>query len=261
VTQRIYRLLLPEAVLSPPIHWLGEGFCGSSLEQQFKPYVYPEPGKSEVKMFYRYGGSYIGTMTETNRFVRMYQSPKLEFVVNQEIWWNTETGFADVILPACTNFERNDIGEWANSGGYSHNSSDVCNHRIIIYQKKCIEPLYESKSDYWILTQLAERLGIREDFTEGNETEEGWIKKMFDASSLPKYISFEAFKKKGYFVVPSPQGDYKRTVSNRWYYEGRECDVPDPGNPLIGTAKAKQMGTYSGKIEFVVSESETTFSG
>src|SRR4030043_121798 len=78
VTQRIYRLLLPEAVLSPPICWLGEGFCGSSLEQQFKPYVYPEPGKSEVKMFYRYGGSYIGTMTDTNRFVRMYQSPKLQ---------------------------------------------------------------------------------------------------------------------------------------------------------------------------------------
>ncbi len=47
-----------------------------------------------------------------------------------------ETGFADVILPACTNFERNDIAEWANSGGYSHNSSDVCNHRIIVYQQK-----------------------------------------------------------------------------------------------------------------------------
>ena len=200
-------------------------------------------------MFYRYGGSYIGTMTETNRFVTMYQSPKLEFVVNQEIWWNTETGFADVILPACTNFERNDIGEWANSGGYSHNSSEVCNHRMIVYQKKCIEPLHESKSDYWILSQLAERLGFKEDFTEGNETEEGWIKKLFDASSMPEYISFEAFKEKGYFVVPIPE-DYKSAPALRWFYEGRECDTGD-NNPQKNTEKAKMLGTYSGKIEFV----------
>lgn len=247
VTQRLYRLLLPEAVLNPPVKWVGEGFCGSSLEQQFIPYVYPEPGKSECRMFYRYGGSFIGTMTETNRFVKMYQSPKLEFVVNQEIWWNTETGFADIILPACTNFERNDIGEWGSSGGYSHNASVSCNRRVIVYQQKCIEPLYESKSDYWILSQLAERLGMK-DFTEGN-SEEDWIEKMFYASDLPEYVSFEEFRKKGYFVVPYPE-DLKSTPAMRWFYESRECDTPDL-NPKKGTPKAKELGTYSGKIEFV----------
>jgi molybdopterin guanine dinucleotide-containing S/N-oxide reductase-like protein len=249
VTQRAYRLILPEAILEPPIHWVGEGFCGSSLEQQFIPYTYPEAGRSEVKMLYRYGGSYIGTMTETNRWVKMYQSPKFEFVVNQDIWWNTETGFADVILPACTNFERNDIGEWANSGGYSTNSSDVCNHRIIVYLQKCIEPLYESKSDYQIFSELAERMGFKEDFTEGN-SEEDWTEKLFAATDLPKYISFEEFKKKGYFVVPIPE-DYKPTPALRWFYEGRECDTPDILNPKRGTEKAKELGTYSGKIEFV----------
>ena len=30
-------------------------------------------------------------MTDTNRWVKMYQSPKLEFVVNQDCWWCTET--------------------------------------------------------------------------------------------------------------------------------------------------------------------------
>jgi molybdopterin guanine dinucleotide-containing S/N-oxide reductase-like protein len=249
VSQRLYRLLLPNAILNPPIHWVSEGFCGSSLEQQFKPYVYPEPGKSEVKLFYRYGGSYIGTMTDTNRFVKMYQSPKLEFVVNQDIWWNTETKFADIILPACTNFERNDIAEWANSGGYAYNSSDVCNHRIIVYQKQCIEPLYESKSDYWIFSQLAERLGFKEDFTEGNETEEGWIERLYAASSMPQYISFQDFKKKGYFVVPIPE-EYQSKPALRWFYEGRTCDTGD-NNPQINTEKGDKLGTYSGKIEFV----------
>ena len=94
------------------------GFCGNSIEQQFEKFVYPAPGNSEVKMFYRYGGSFIGTMIDTGKWARMYQSPKLEFVVNQDCWWCTETQFADIILPACTNFERNDIIEWGAAGGY-----------------------------------------------------------------------------------------------------------------------------------------------
>ena len=249
VTQRLYRLTVPDAILNPPVSWLGEGFCGNSIEQQFIPYTYPEPGRSEVKMFYRYGGSYIGTMLDTNKWVRMYQSPRLEFVVNQDIWWCTETRFADIILPACSNFERNDIGEWANSGGYSHEAVDTCSHRIIVYQQKCIEPLWESRPDYSIFTDLADRLGFKDDYTEGN-TLEDWIEKHFNASDLPKYISFDEFKKKGYFVVPMPE-DYKSTPALRWFYEGRDCDTPNPANPKKGTARARELGTYSGKIEFV----------
>ncbi len=250
VKQRLYRLLLPEAILNPPVHWMGETFCGQSIEQQFKEFTYPAPGYNEVKMFYRYGGSYLGTMTETNRYVRMYQSPKLEFVVNQDCWWCTETQLADIILPACTNFERPDIGEWANTGGYTHHGSNACNHRVIVYQHKCIEPLYESKSDYQIFTGLAAKLGFKNDYTDGGNTEEDWVKKVYDVSDLPKYISFEDFKQKGYFIVPMPK-NYKPTPGLRWFYEGRDCDTPDHFNPKRNTAKGKELGTYSGKIEFV----------
>jgi trimethylamine-N-oxide reductase (cytochrome c) len=200
-------------------------------------------------MFYRYGGSFMGTMTATNRWARMYQSPKLEFVVNQDCWWCTETKFADIILPACTNFERNDIGEWANTGGYTHHGSNACNHRVVVYQHKCIEPLYESKSDYQIFTELAGKLGVQDEFTEGN-TEEDWVEKVYHASDLPKHISFKDFKEKGYFIVPM-QEDYQPTPGLRWFYEGRDCDTPDQFNPKRNTEKGKELGTYSGKIEFV----------
>jgi trimethylamine-N-oxide reductase (cytochrome c) len=89
--QRLRRLTLPDAILTPPVSWYGEGFCGQSLEQQFKRFTYPMEGYSEVKMFYRYGGSLMGTMSDTAKWVRMYQSPDLEFVVNQDIWINSET--------------------------------------------------------------------------------------------------------------------------------------------------------------------------
>jgi trimethylamine-N-oxide reductase (cytochrome c) len=249
VKQTINRLLVPDAILNPPVSWNGPGCCGNSLEQQFEHYSYPLAGCSEIKMFYRYGGSYMSTMIDTGKWPRMYQSPKLEFVVNQDCWWCNETHFADVILPACTNLERNDISEWAHPSGASLHSSCECNHRILLYQQKCIEPLYESRSDYWILSQLAERLGVKEAYTEGN-SEEDWIEKYFYATELPGYISFEEFKTKGYYLVAIPH-NYQPTPALRWFAEGRTCDTPDYQNPNREAENGDQLGTFSGKIEFV----------
>jgi molybdopterin guanine dinucleotide-containing S/N-oxide reductase-like protein len=249
VKQILDRLTVPDAILNPPLTWRGLGSVAPRLEQEFDINVYPMPGYSEVHMFYRYGGSFFGTMTDTSKWARMYQSPKLEFVVNQDCWWCTETQFADIILPACTNWERNDIGEWGSAGGRSLHGGNGTNHRVICYQHKAIEPLWESKSDYWIFTQLAERMGVREEYTEGN-TEEDWIKKMFDSTELNKSISFEEFKKKGYYVVGVPQG-YKYTPALRWFAEGRPCDTPDYNNPKRNTERANELTTYTGKIEFV----------
>jgi trimethylamine-N-oxide reductase (cytochrome c) len=118
-----------------------------------------------------------------------------------------------------------------------------------MYQQKCIEPLHESKPDYEIFSLLAERLGTKEDYTEG-KTAEDWIKAIFDITDLPKNISFEEFKNKGYFIVPVPE-DYKPAIALRWYYEGKACDTPAHGNPKKGTAEANELASYSGKIEFV----------
>ncbi len=247
--QRLWRLTLPDAVLSPPVSWYGEGFCGQSLEQQFTHFEYPMKDHAQIRLFYRYGGSFMGTMADTTKWVRMYQSPQLEFVVNQDIWYNSETQMADVILPACTNFEREDVGEWGAAGGYTVHASSGCNFRVIVRQQKCIEPLWESKSDYEIFTLLADRLGMKEQFTDG-KSELDWVKAFFDRSDLSKIISWEAFDKKGYCII-NIKDDYQSTPSLRWFYEGRECDTPDLNNPKRKTEKAKELGTYSGKIEFV----------
>ncbi len=246
--QRLYRLTLPEAILNPPVEWDSDGFCGESIAQQFNHYTYPMEGYPEVKMFYRYGGSFISTMTDTSKWVRMYQSPKLEFVVNQDCWWTGETQFADIVLPACTSLEREDISENAAAGGYSIHGSNGNNYRLIVRMKKCIEPLWESKSDYVIFTLLSDKLGMKDLYTDGGKTDLDWAKKYFEISDLPKYISWEEFDKKGYYII-NP-GDYKPTPAFRWFYEGRPCDTPDPLNKKRGTDKANELGTYSGKIEF-----------
>jgi len=251
--QHIPRVLVPECIMNPPQEWRGKGFCGNSTETQLMKYKYPEDGFSELKMFWRYGGAYIGTMNNTNRWVKMYQSPKLEFVVNQSIYLEGEAQFADLILPACTNFERLDISEAAHCSGYIPHSSYGTNRRMVILQKKCIEPLGESKSDYEIFCMVARRLGFYEKFSEGGLTEEDWVKRVFNASDLPKYISWEEFEKKGYFVVPIPK-DYRPTPALRWFAENRKKDTPDWG-PIGGATQGLpdsegHIDTQTGLIEF-----------
>ena len=252
VSQVVPRLKIPEAVL--------DGHCEAyptdpkSIEGQFQRYEYPAPGHSEVKMYYKYGGSHFGTMTDTNRFARMYRSDKLEFVVNQCIWMEGETKFADVILPACTNFERWDISEVANCGGYIQHAFTQNNHRVAVMQHKCIEPLGESRSDHQIFLDLATRLGLGSMYSEG-VTELDWCKRLFDATDLPKAVSWKQFLKKGYYVIPPAPADRRDPVSYRWFAEGRAKDTPElTPLPADYTEEfGKGLQTQSGKLEFEAS--------
>src|SRR5437763_7066771 len=112
---RLPRIHMPEAIMDGRAE--GYPWVGKSIEQQLAKFSYPAPGHAPVRMLYKYGGSILSTMNNTNRWVRMYQSSNLDFVVNQSIWFEGEAKFADLILPACTNFERVDISEWAGLGG------------------------------------------------------------------------------------------------------------------------------------------------
>ena len=252
VTQKVYRISLPEAILDGHIEWLGEGFCVQYAEQQFKPMQYPEPGPNgaEIRMIHRHGGSFISTMTDTSKWVRMYQSPKLEFVVMQDCHWQSETKFGDLILPASTNFEHEDISEWAQPGGYG-NGNVNCNHRILMYQQKCIEPLWESKPDYQIYCELAERLGIL------RGVHRGQLRRGLDQEGLRLHRPAQAHLLRG--------------VQEEGLLRGaRRCPTTtSPPSPTSGTTRAgrwtpptastrcraptrpPQMATPSGKIEFV----------
>ena len=249
-TQNIPRMQLPEAIIDGKAE--GYPWNGKSIEAPV-----PEDHLSEARALAGAACStstaarLIATMNNTNRYMKMFQSANLEFIVNQSIWMEGETKFADVILPACTNFERCDISEWAGLGGYAHHGQQQLNHRVIMFQAQVIEPLGESKSDFWIFNEICKRLGLAAYFSEG-VSELGWVKRQFVASDLPKHISWKEFVRKGYFVVPAEKEQLRAPLSLRWFYEGRKKDVPEP-QPLpsdYSTEYLKGLQTQSGKIEF-----------
>ena len=170
-------------------------WSGRSIESQFNKISYPKKGHAKVQMLYKYGGSILSTMPDSNRHIKMYRSPNLSFVVNQSIWNEGEVPFADIVLPACTNFERWDIGEWAVAGGYAHHNECQLNHRVIAMQHKCIEPLGESRSDFQIFLDISKRLGLGAYFAQGM-TELDWCKLQFEASDLKGVVGWKEFLKK-----------------------------------------------------------------
>jgi trimethylamine-N-oxide reductase (cytochrome c) len=227
INQMIWRTRIADAILNPPIRWhsfgVQAGFGGLPVEQQFEGHRYPLNGHSEIRLIYRQGSAHFSTWCNTNNLVEAYQSPKIEFIVTQDLWMGGEAPFSDVLLPANSVFERNDLVPL---------SSGSRNYTGAVYMKKCIEPLWDSRSDFDIIVMLARKLGVEHEYTEGN-TEEECIKKLFVNSSLPQYISYDDFKRMGYFIFPFPE-DWLRIFGIRRYYK----------------SKGEGLETPSGKIEF-----------
>ncbi|CAG4882747.1 Pyrogallol hydroxytransferase large subunit [Georgfuchsia toluolica] len=250
VQQKIPRQRLPDAIVDG--HCKGYMWDGSSMEAQMQAFEYPMQGYSKVHMIWRYGGAAFGTVAQSERYIKAYRHESIDCIVSQSIYMEGDTPFADIILPACTAVERYDIGETAGCQGYVHNAPAQLNHRTIVMQHKCIEPLGESKSDYQIFSDVLGRLGLGGMFTEGC-SELDWCKRVFDASDLSRDITWKEFLKKGYYVVPGESEKTRDPVSMRWYAEDRMKDVPEP-HPLPAQWQGqfgKGLPTQSGKIEFV----------
>ena len=222
--QIIPKLLVPEAILNPPLSWYGNTLCRSLIEDQFVKYSYPAEGCPEIRMIWTDTPSWMSCWNNSNRMADAFRSPQIEFVLAQHPWLENDCEFADIILPACTKFELNDIGVDVFTAEY----------KTIFLDGKCAEPRGESKSDYEIVCAIADKLGMLEEYT-GGETEAGLIKRGFETSGVQDMITWEEFREMGYYVVPTNPDWKKKDVGMRKFYEDPE------NNPLK---------TPSGKLEF-----------
>jgi molybdopterin guanine dinucleotide-containing S/N-oxide reductase-like protein len=220
--QYIYKPLLHEAILNPPISWYSSSFTGP-VEDQFNQYQYPDKGSSEIHMIWSDDACYIVCWNNGNKMIEALRSPKIEFILTQHPWLEDDCLYSDIILPVNTKMEEEDIGT-----GYSQNFD------LIFPEDKCIDSIGESKSDYEIVAEIARKLGRYDEFTEGKCVEE-WIKLGFEKSGIAHKVTWEEFKQKGYYVVPTAQDWKKAPAGMKGFYM-------DP--------EAHPMHTKSGKIEF-----------
>jgi molybdopterin guanine dinucleotide-containing S/N-oxide reductase-like protein len=222
--QIIPKDLVHDALLNPPISWYGTTLSRSPVEDQFIKYTYPVEGCSEVHMIWTDSPCWITCWNDSNSYIKALRSPKIEFILAQHPWMENDCQFADLILPADTKFEEEDIMTDSMGGQY----------RLIYKEGKCIEPIGESMSDYRIACAIAERMGLLEEFTNGKSIEDIMLDG-YQMSGVKDMISYEELNKKQYFVIPTDPNWKQYAPGLRKFYEDPEK------NPLQ---------TPSGKIEF-----------
>lgn len=135
----------------------------------------------------------------------------LDFLVDVDLFMTESAKLADIILPACTSFERSELKTYAEG--------------LTIWTQPVIPPLGESRSDLDIITDLAQRLSPDDSLLpKGYEVCADWIMepskltveqlKKYPAGYMVKDIKMPPYRKfeKAGFPTPSGKMEFASTL-------------------------------------------------
>ncbi|MCF7549762.1 molybdopterin-dependent oxidoreductase [Pseudonocardia sp. WMMC193] len=186
---------------------------GGSYAYNGSDLTYPD-----IRLVYWCGGNPFHHHQDLSRLRRALARVDT-FVVHESVWTATAR-HADVVLPATTTLEREDIG----AGGTD----------ALVVAMKPVAPPYESaRDDHAIFAELAARLGFAERFTEGRTPRE-WLVHLWERTE-------KALANKGF---PAP------TFEEFWAAgEVTLPTGPDDGGMLATLRDGGRLTTESGRVQ------------
>jgi anaerobic dimethyl sulfoxide reductase subunit A len=140
---------------------------------------------ADIKMIYAAFGDLFNQVPNVTKTIAAVK--RLEFIAVSDHFLTPTSRYADIVLPATTFWERNDVHTpWAGAGHYA------------IFMHKAVEPAGECRNDLDICADLATRLGI-----EGynDKTEEQWLREL----CAGVIDDFDAFRAQGVARLPAPE--------------------------------------------------------
>ncbi len=169
---------------------------------------------------------------------------KLEFMVVHEQFMTATARFADIVLPANTHWERNDLMRPWLGGPY------------FFFANKVVDSLHQSKSDLQICIELASRLGLN---SYSDKSEDEWLKEIaLNTPDSGEVISdYQAVKKSGiqHFKYNKPLVAFQKEIENPAsfpfptpsgkieIYSQKLAELNDPGIPPL----PKFIPTWEGR--------------
>ncbi|MFV0383803.1 molybdopterin-dependent oxidoreductase [Paracoccus sp. (in: a-proteobacteria)] len=161
---------------------------GGSFTYEGHEHRYPD-----TRLVYWAGGNPFHHHQDLNRLARAWTRP--ETIIVQDPVFTATAQRADIILPANTSIERNDIA--------GNKRSDA-----ILAMHRAIAPLGQSRSDFDIMNDLAAHLGVAEAFNEGRN-EMGWLRHLYNISRMDaetrlghRMPEFDQFWARGHADMP-----------------------------------------------------------
>jgi biotin/methionine sulfoxide reductase len=188
---------------------------GASFDYDGRRLTYPD-----IRLVYWCGGNPFHHHQDLNRLTRAWQRP--ETVIVHEPWWTPVARHADIVLPATTTLERNDLGRASNDA-------------YLVAMQQAVSPVGEARSDYEIFAGAAERLGFEPAFTEGRSEAE-WLRHLYDlfrqqaAREKIELPDFDAFWEAG--EIELPLDDETRVIFEGFRQDPRANPLPTPSGRI-----------------------------
>jgi anaerobic dimethyl sulfoxide reductase subunit A len=155
--------------------------------------------ETNIKMIYAVAANtLVNQHSNINRSMEILENEDLvEFIVVQDQFMTSSGRYADIVLPVCTQYET-----WGVEDGWKYGDE-------LIMMPKVVEPLGESKSDYRICADIAERLGIGDAYTEGRDEYEwaSWCVDEYRKLRFPNIPSFQEMLESNVGVYSVPVTD------------------------------------------------------
>jgi anaerobic dimethyl sulfoxide reductase subunit A len=145
---------------------------------------------ADIKMMWSMCNNYLNQTGNSNKAAGALQ--KLEFLCVNELFMTPQARYADLLLPITSAAERSDLTRPWPSGPY------------FTFINRALNPLGECKSDFEIVNELAERLGMK-DFNP--HTEDEWLKMLVELNpEYQKHIKdYETFRREGIHRIKLPE--------------------------------------------------------
>jgi anaerobic dimethyl sulfoxide reductase subunit A len=164
---------------------------------------------SDIHAIYSIGANYLNQGSDIRKNIRAFQ--KADLVVTHDLFLTPTAQFSDLVLPATTFLEREDVVFPAD--------------HYLFYTAQAMDPLPDCRHDYDIFHELAQRLGFGEAYSE-NRSSGQWLEHLMAESGIG---DIQRFKETGIL-----EGTHQMRV-------GLHRFIADPDrNPLA---------TPSGRIE------------
>ena len=169
-----------------------------------------------VKALFVYNSNAAAVAPDSNRVLAGLRCPGLFTVVHEQFFTDT-TDYADIVLPATTFLEHNEL-----MGSYGH--------RFVQMSSQAISPLGEARPNWWMFAQLGLRMGFEREFF---DVAEDALMDSALAGGHPWFagITRERLAREGHveLALPEAQGSAPLPFSSRaWFPLGKAHVLPVP---------------------------------
>jgi len=172
----------------PTFMWSDAIIRGTEFDFPHDGLKYVDKLNSNIKIIYNLAGNtLINQHSDINRTIEILKDPsKCELIVTSDLFMTASARYSDIVLPAASVFESNNI------------TMGWCNDDYLLSNSRAVQPLFGTMPDYDWICMIADAMGLGDAFRAGHNTTEEWLVDLYNAfrrekeTELPPYEEFRA---------------------------------------------------------------------